>query len=278
MKEIVVHAYTWYISDWAQSEKVAALSLEERGLYRELLDLCYAQGSLTPNDSTLHKLARCDSKEFRRAWPKVKECFDLGEDGRYHNERVDVELAYRIEEAARRSEAGKAGNDARWRESRQRRSAIANGSQTDRKPIAPHPLPQPHPQTPPQSRPVDDLRDEFWAAYPEKGGNRPTRAKPGLVTHWYADRVGHCLDPEKLHREIMAGLERAKASEAWAKDGGKFVCSATAFLEQDRWLEAWNPAPGFDNSENPYDPVEQPDMHEGWIELRKRRIANGGRL
>ena len=78
---------------------------------------------------------------------------------------------------------------------------------------------------------------EFIAAYPEKG-----RKKQGLIEHWYVANLGSCVDPEKLHREIMAGLARAIASKEWADADGKYICGMLQFLEGKRWLESWPPA------------------------------------
>jgi hypothetical protein len=41
--------YAWNPLDWLLSDLRASLSLEARGLYRDLLDLCYIDGSL-PSD------------------------------------------------------------------------------------------------------------------------------------------------------------------------------------------------------------------------------------
>lgn len=90
-----------------------------------------------------------------------------------------------------------------------------------------------------QGKPIDDLCDEYIRAYPEKG-----RKKQGLVERWYAANVGQCVDPGRLHAEIMAGLERAKASDEWAKLDGKYLCGMLTFLEAKRWLEAWPESDG----------------------------------
>ena len=49
-------SYIWYTKDWKADERVFNLSLAERGLYRELIDLCYAQQNRVPID--LQKWAR----------------------------------------------------------------------------------------------------------------------------------------------------------------------------------------------------------------------------
>lgn len=102
-----------------------------------------------------------------------------------------------------------------------------------------------------QGKPIDDLCDEYIQAYPERG-----RKKQGLVERWYAENVGRCVDPGKLHAEIMAGLERAKVSDEWTKLDGKYLCGMHTFLEAKRWLEAW---PGSEYRETPLTNLEDLD-------------------
>lgn len=114
-KKLVIHCYPWYIADWKKSEKVASLSLSERGLYRELLDLCYASGSI-PNDPVIiARLIGCAESEVRRAWVKVMDCFSLGDDGRLRNARADEVLLTISESRAKQSKGGRNGSTKRWR-------------------------------------------------------------------------------------------------------------------------------------------------------------------
>jgi hypothetical protein len=43
MKKAEIFNYTWYPYDWMSSEKVFDLTLSQRGLYRELIDLCMTE-------------------------------------------------------------------------------------------------------------------------------------------------------------------------------------------------------------------------------------------
>lgn len=66
--------------------------------------------------------------------------------------------------------------------------------------------------------------DRFWKAYPRKkskGQARRTFAK---------------LKPnEQLLETILASLERAKTSENWRKDGGKFIPYPATWLDAEGW-------------------------------------------
>lgn len=92
---------------------------------------------------------------------------------------------------------------------------------------------------------------EFIEAYPNG-----KRTKPGAVERWYAFNVAQCVEPSKLHAEIMAGLERAKNSEAWARADGKYICGMLNFLEDQRWREPW---PGSESRETPDTRLEDLD-------------------
>jgi uncharacterized protein YdaU (DUF1376 family) len=83
-----VHSYPWYIADWRESETRIDMTLEQRGLYRELLDACYREGSLPNDPRKLIALAGCTPREFSRSWPAVKPKFTESSDGRLENRRV----------------------------------------------------------------------------------------------------------------------------------------------------------------------------------------------
>jgi len=65
---------------------------------------------------------------------------------------------------------------------------------------------------------------EFWAAYPRKVD------KVKAVTEWTK------LDPTpELRAAILAGLERHKRSEEWARDRGTYIPYPCRFLSRRRW-------------------------------------------
>lgn len=98
-----VHSYPWYISDWTESETRIELTLAERGLYRELIDRCYKEGSIPDDERKLIALCACDPRDFKRAWPNVRRKFKPTEDGRLEHQRVtDVLLKLENWNEARR--------------------------------------------------------------------------------------------------------------------------------------------------------------------------------
>lgn len=102
----------WYPRDFASA--TADWSLAERGLYRELLDQQWDLGSLPADHSKLRMLVRVTPQEWRMAWPTVSKKFEVGEDGRLRNLRLEVHRCKSIEKHGKRSDAGKKGNEKRW--------------------------------------------------------------------------------------------------------------------------------------------------------------------
>lgn len=65
---------------------------------------------------------------------------------------------------------------------------------------------------------------EFWLAYPRK------KSKGQAEKSWKK------LDPDEcLRLEIMQGLERAKRSEQWKNDGGKYIPYPATWLNARGW-------------------------------------------
>jgi hypothetical protein len=65
---------------------------------------------------------------------------------------------------------------------------------------------------------------EFWAAYPKK------------VNKQVAMSVWRKLAPdEHITREIIASVNRRKATDEWIKEGGKYIMAPDRFLRGKRW-------------------------------------------
>ena len=73
--------------------------------------------------------------------------------------------------------------------------------------------------------------DSFWVAYPKK------RSKGQAERAW----MKICPD-EALFKEIMSGLEKAKISHDWVKDGGQFIPYPATWLNAKGWEDEHVPA------------------------------------
>jgi len=72
-----VHFYEWRVSRWLSSEARAELDLSARGLYRECLDLCYANGSIPRDPILLARLCHCEPAEIEAIWPRIERHFSV---------------------------------------------------------------------------------------------------------------------------------------------------------------------------------------------------------
>lgn len=108
----MIHSYPWYVGDWRASETRLDLSLEERGLYRELLDFCYLERSLPTDERKLARIVNCSDEEFQRCWAQVKPLFNEL-NGRYHHRKVDEVLGRLDGYTEQRRQAGIASGERR---------------------------------------------------------------------------------------------------------------------------------------------------------------------
>jgi hypothetical protein len=86
------------------------------------------------------------------------------------------------------------------------------------------------PRSPFTSKRQEQLFDEFWAQYPKK------RSKGR------AERVWAKIKPdEQLFKAILDGLDRAKTSVEWQKDGGQYIPYPSTWLNAKGWEDEYNP-------------------------------------
>lgn len=112
MKDEIIHSYPMYVADWVRSETRIKLSSAGRGMFRELLDYCWIEGSL-PNDvRALRSISGGTDKEFAAEWPIMESCFDVIED-RLHHWKVDEKRPELVAHKQQRSSAGRASVEAR---------------------------------------------------------------------------------------------------------------------------------------------------------------------
>lgn len=119
-----IQSYPWYISDWRDSETRLNMTAAERGIYRELLDWHYRDGSLPSDMSTLAKIAGVTLCELRRAWPKITGRF-IERDGRLFNERAEKVIDQLEDWHNAKRNAGRNGALKRWNK---RSHSGANGT------------------------------------------------------------------------------------------------------------------------------------------------------
>lgn len=232
----MIHSYPWYVADWRQSETRIRLALPERAIYRELLDYCWAEGSLPTDEKTLAVICACDIREFRKSWKAVKQLF-IEQDGRLTHHRVVAGRDKLQSWNEARREAGKKGGLGK---------AIATAKAKAPAKLGGYPSTStsvPNPPTPLQAKPepfdCELAFEELWNAYPEGGRANfvaSQRYYTGIVAVLPEDRQA------EMHRKIMESIlpgGKWAVSEKWAKG---YVKNLDEFICQQKWLESPLPA------------------------------------
>ena len=83
------------------------MDVTARGIYRELLDECWVEGSLPPDMEGLAEIARCTVEEMTAAWSSLNDSFTIRSDGRLVNDKIVRVLAAQKAAYARRVKAGR---------------------------------------------------------------------------------------------------------------------------------------------------------------------------
>lgn len=85
----------------------------------------------------------------------------------------------------------------------------------------------------PKQSKADAEFDRFWSAYPRKIGKGAARAA--------FDKARKKTSAD----DLIAAVERQKASEQWTREAGRYIPNAATWLNQGRWEDE---LPGRDNS------------------------------
>lgn len=98
--------YSWYVGD--ARAKMAGLSMEQRGAYRDLLDEYYMRGGPLPDAmDVLYRICGAITPSERASVELVAGAFFVRENGMLHNKRADRELAYSRAQASNGRVGGK---------------------------------------------------------------------------------------------------------------------------------------------------------------------------
>ena len=67
--------YKWYWQDYRASRDVIRMDYIAKGLYRELLDECWVEGSLPVDHQSLADICECPVEVLANAWQMLSKCF-----------------------------------------------------------------------------------------------------------------------------------------------------------------------------------------------------------
>ena len=101
--------YRWHWQDYRANRTVQRMSYVERGLYRELLDECWAEGFITDDLNTMAEICGCPLEIMASAWQVLSKCFASAGGNILINPRMDRERTDKDQERATKAIAGKTG-------------------------------------------------------------------------------------------------------------------------------------------------------------------------
>lgn len=100
--------YKWFWQDFRANRKVQRMSYIERGLYRELLDECWAEGSIPDCIEELADICDCPIEVMADAWQALSKCFTKSSKT-WHNEKLETMRTERDQIRIKKVEAGRLG-------------------------------------------------------------------------------------------------------------------------------------------------------------------------
>lgn len=221
----------WWIDRWRKSTAYICMSLEQQGLYRNLLDAVWLfDGRPIPNEEkALITASGGDAKAWKRSGATVLRWMRLVEGGWVNDTATEViDSGASLSEA--RSAAGRNGAAKRWQTHGKRNSK--QPSKTGSKDIAPDPDPDPLRTSVPSEQPYGGARSKR----PIFSGQRFT------VFEWQLDQLskllGAHLDAFDLHQWFFDLDEQARRSDLLVpqRDNGAWLLAQTQAEAQRRGL------------------------------------------
>lgn len=108
-----IHFYEWFVSRWIGSSAHDELDACGRGIYREMLDTCYIQGSVTADIEVLSRKCAATASELAARWPTISRNFTADQDGRLHHRMADDFRAEYFQYVDRQKANGRRGGIAK---------------------------------------------------------------------------------------------------------------------------------------------------------------------
>ena len=105
-------AFQFYSKDWLSDANVRAMTHEERGVYMDLLAICWLEDGLPDELPRLARLVSLPLRRFERLWKAIAPCFQA-QGGRLSQKRLDEEKSKQLSYRQLQSEKGKKGGKSR---------------------------------------------------------------------------------------------------------------------------------------------------------------------
>lgn len=241
----MIHSYPWYIQDWLLSRARSVLTLEQRGLYREILDILYNnEGIIDPDEDALRRMCQAEKTEWKRSWPAVRNLLD-DISGKWSHPKVRDTIEKLERYHSQRRAAGKSGAQRRWGNSSANSSAIAEPIRNDSLPL---PLPQARTITRTEPEPssgdldfTDRVLSELRERHKRIGYKHPL--KTGLIEREWASALSK--RPDDLVGQasrINEGHKKACETNTWL---GGYIEALEKWIQREGWRDDF-PEPEWD--------------------------------
>lgn len=102
-------AYQWYVADARNDEVYMLMTYEQRGIYRDLLDHQWVEGSIPADPALLAVLLHIDTERFRQVWPLIMGKFQPHRDTRLINAKLEAQRRELDEYIIEQREKGRVG-------------------------------------------------------------------------------------------------------------------------------------------------------------------------
>lgn len=101
--------FKWLWRDWRANRKVQRMHYIARGLYRELLDEQWSEGSIPDNVQELADICGCPLSVMELYWPEIEEFFEESEDDRLINPKLEKQRTDQDTKRVNQARAGRIG-------------------------------------------------------------------------------------------------------------------------------------------------------------------------
>jgi hypothetical protein len=105
--------YKWLWRDWRSNRRIQRMSWAARGLYRELLDEQWAEGSIPSTIADLADICGCPAHVMQEYWPEIAPCFQERQDGRLLNSKMENQRTETDGKRVRQADSGRKGAHAK---------------------------------------------------------------------------------------------------------------------------------------------------------------------
>src|SRR3990167_11468565 len=116
MAKTAEHWYPWFHGQWFGSTTRADMSLAARGAYRDLLDLCAANGAIPADRNKMARMLLCERAELDEIWDEISPNFvpENGSEKLLYNEKMRRVTCQQDVKRKAQKKGGLKGAKRRW--------------------------------------------------------------------------------------------------------------------------------------------------------------------